>query len=66
MRTENTVRNCRVRMRVVCPQLWDPLMETSDPAVRHCHVCAEDVHLCATDAQTLAGPFPIRANGPLW
>ena len=31
-----------------CPQSWDALPATSDPAVRHCPACDRDVHLSRT------------------
>jgi uncharacterized protein (TIGR02996 family) len=29
-----------------CPQRWDSLTPTADPAVRHCEECRRDVHYC--------------------
>jgi hypothetical protein len=59
MRTDRTIRSCRVRMKVVCPKTWEALAETAAPGVRRCSVCAEDVYLCTTDEETLAH---ARAN----
>lgn len=53
MRTERTIRNCTVRMKVVCPITWDGLQSTDRPDVRHCAQCGTDVFFCATDAETL-------------
>jgi hypothetical protein len=54
VKTIRTVRNCKVRMKVVCPQTWDELAPMGQERVRHCFECGEDVHFCATDAETLA------------
>jgi hypothetical protein len=54
MRTERTIRNCRVRMKVVCPRIWEGLEVTESPDVRHCGQCNEDVYFCRTDAETIA------------
>lgn len=40
--------NIIYRMKFICPQRWDGLTESDNPAVRHCPVCAKDVHYCAT------------------
>jgi len=53
MRTNRTIRNCPVRMQVVCPKRWDDLASTDRADVRHCAQCDEDVHYCRTDAETL-------------
>ena len=53
MRTERTIRNCSVRVKVPCPRTWEGLAPTSDPTVRHCGECDQDVYFCATDAETL-------------
>jgi hypothetical protein len=54
MRTLRTIRNCQVRMKVVCPRTWNSLSETAAPDVRHCSQCDSDVYYCATDEETLA------------
>lgn len=52
--TRRTIRNCAVRLKVVCPNIWDDLEATGDADIRHCAQCDEDVHFCRTDAETLA------------
>ncbi len=73
MKTERTVRNCTLRMKVVCPKTWGSLQPTGEPNVRHCSRCDEDVYYCATDAETIAHAraghcvareMPIRAELP--
>lgn len=54
VRTHRTIRNCAVRLKVVCPKIWDDLQATGDADVRHCAQCDQDVHYCRTDAETLA------------
>lgn len=54
MKTIRTVRNCKVRMKVVCPRTWNDLAPMGREGVRHCFECGEDVHFCATDEETLA------------
>jgi hypothetical protein len=54
MKTERTIRNCSIRMRVVCPRTWDGLEATARAGVRHRVQCGEDVFLCETDAETIA------------
>jgi uncharacterized protein (TIGR02996 family) len=38
----------RLAMRVVCPQRWDKLAPTDDPAVRTCGACQRSVHYCTS------------------
>ena len=54
MRTERTIRNCKTRMKLVCPKTWEGLSPTGEPNVRHCSQCDRDVYYCATDAETIA------------
>ena len=54
MQTERTVRNRRLRMKVVCPKTWGGLQPTGEPNVCHCPQCDESVYYCATDAETIA------------
>jgi hypothetical protein len=54
MRTERTIRNCVVRMKLACPKTWEALRPTGEPNVRHCTHCDQDVYYCATDAETIA------------
>jgi hypothetical protein len=35
-------------LKLECPQCWEGLTDTGDPAVRHCHACLRAVHLCRT------------------
>jgi hypothetical protein len=37
-----------------CPQAWEGLTDSGDPAVRHCHVCLRAVHLCRTPEEFVA------------
>lgn len=53
MRTERTIRNCSVSVKVPCPKTWEGLAPTSDPKVRHCGECGQEVYFCVTDAETL-------------
>src|SRR5688572_10668049 len=59
MRTVRTIRNYRIRMKVVCPKTWDAVAETTDPTIRRCSACSEQVYLCTTDEETL---MHARAN----
>jgi uncharacterized protein (TIGR02996 family) len=45
-----------VQFEYRCPQRWDTLLPTDDPAVRHCSECRRNVHYCqsAEEAQRLA------------
>jgi hypothetical protein len=54
MNTKRTVRNCPVEFRFQCPKLWDDLAVTSDPAIRHCEECDNEVFFCTTDLETIA------------
>lgn len=53
MRTERTIRNCTIRLKAPCPRTWEGLTPTSNPRVRHCGECNQDVHFCETDTETL-------------
>jgi hypothetical protein len=57
VKTERTIRNCGVRMKIVCPKTWDALDTTGRADVRHCSQCNEDVYFCATDAETIAQAY---------
>jgi hypothetical protein len=46
--SEELIRNCKLKFK--CHQEWTGMIETADLAIRHCEVCDEDVHLCATTA----------------
>lgn len=50
-----TIRSCpndfAVRRR--CDKRWESLAPTEDVDVRHCGVCAKDVHFCRTDEETI-------------
>ena len=35
------------QMKFICPQKWGKLVKTDNPSIRHCPVCAKDVHYCA-------------------
>ncbi|WP_437874721.1 hypothetical protein [Sorangium sp. So ce513] len=54
MRTTRTIRNCPIRMKVVCPKTWDALEPTGQDDVRHCAHCGEAVYFCRTDEETVA------------
>lgn len=54
MKMVTTVRNCLPVFRLVCPQRWERLAPTDDPAVRHCSQCDRPVHYCESDAETVA------------
>lgn len=34
------------RMKFICPQKWGKLRKTDIPSIRHCPVCAKNVHYC--------------------
>jgi hypothetical protein len=51
---ERTIRNCGLRAEGACPRRWDVLDTTDRPDVRRCSECNEEVHFCATDAETIA------------
>lgn len=38
-------------MRFICPQQWGKLQRTGHANVRHCQVCARDVHYCRDEAE---------------
>ena len=46
-------------MKFICPQRWDGLTKTDKPTIRHCPVCAKDVHYCATSFEVTKA---IQAN----
>ena len=54
MQTTRTIRNCLPVFRLVCPQRWEGLTPTDQPAVRHCGHCDRQAYLCSTDADTIA------------
>lgn len=49
-----TVRRCGIGFRVRCPRKWESLEPTTDPDIRHCHACSEQVYLCRSDEETLS------------
>jgi hypothetical protein len=54
MQTNRTIRNCLPVFRFECPKLWEQLLPTDDPSVRHCGLCNRSVHYCTTDEETIA------------
>jgi hypothetical protein len=42
------IQNCPIAFRKQCPQRWEALSPTDQPAVRHCGECDRQVHLCTT------------------
>lgn len=50
-----TVRSCpnEFAIRRRCDKSWESLAATEDDDVRHCGVCAKDVHFCRTDEETI-------------
>jgi uncharacterized protein (TIGR02996 family) len=44
------VEHC-VEFEFRCPQRWDMLTPTADPAVRHCQQCRRDVHYCRSERE---------------
>ena len=50
-----TVRSCpnEFATRRRCDKSWESLAATEDDDVRHCGVCAKDVHFCRTDEETI-------------
>jgi hypothetical protein len=40
------IRNCQFKFE--CPKLWSSLDKTSQPKIRHCKQCNQDVHYCQT------------------
>ncbi|MEN9360305.1 MAG: hypothetical protein RL095_1840 [Verrucomicrobiota bacterium] len=53
MKTERTIRNCKVSFKFQCPLKWEALQSTEDDAIRFCDQCREKVYYCATDAETI-------------
>ena len=41
-------------MRLICPQRWGNLKKTDDANVRHCQVCAREVHYCRNETALAA------------
>lgn len=41
-------------MRLICPQRWGKLQKTDDANVRHCQVCALEVHYCRNETELAA------------
>ena len=54
METRRTVRNCEHVFSTDCPRDWEKLETTGEPSVRRCGFCTRNVHLCTTDAETIA------------
>jgi hypothetical protein len=54
METRRTVRNCDNVWSYNCPKDWEKLKATREASVRRCGFCKHDVHLCTTDAETIA------------
>jgi len=54
VKTKLTVRNCPTAFRYQCSKLWDDLVTTDRPEVRHCDGCGSDVFFCRTDEETIA------------
>ena len=48
--TLGQIQNCGWIVALQCPQRWDGLDTTSDPAVRGCATCLKDVYLCNSEA----------------
>jgi hypothetical protein len=46
------IRNCRFAFR--CHQRWQSLEQTTDPRVRYCHECSQQVVLCRRDSELRA------------
>jgi hypothetical protein len=54
METRRTVRNCENVFSYNCPKDWEKLETTGEASVRRCGYCKRNVHLCTTDAETIA------------
>ncbi len=50
-----TVRSCpnEFAIRRRCQKSWESLAPTQDDDVRHCGLCAKEVHFCRTDEETI-------------
>ena len=44
--TRTTIEKCDVKFALKCPRVWEALVSTDDPAVRHCNSCDRPVHFC--------------------
>jgi len=53
-RPTNSIRNCAVEFRRLCPLDWTSLERTDEKSVRFCQACRQNVFLCASDAEALA------------
>ncbi len=40
--------NCEKSLEFHCPQQWNKLTTTTDPAIRHCSICDQDVFMCSS------------------
>lgn len=43
------IQNCKFEFE--CEAKWDDLVQTSDPLIRVCKQCQQDVHKCESDEQ---------------
>ncbi len=48
---ESEIQNCGWVFKIQCPLKWEQLSETTDPAVRTCGTCLQNVYRCETDEQ---------------
>lgn len=53
MKTERTIRNCRIATKAQCPRECEQLKPTGNDNVRSCNACGDDVFWCSSDEETL-------------
>jgi hypothetical protein len=53
MLLKKKIRNCHVRMEVICPKVWDELKETGTETIRFCMQCEKQVYYCDNAEDTL-------------
>ncbi|MCI0705788.1 MAG: TIGR02996 domain-containing protein [Planctomycetia bacterium] len=45
------IENCSPKFPFKCPKQWENLLATEENTVRHCPICAKQVHYCSTIAE---------------
>ncbi len=67
--SRNRPNHSQVKFQLECPKQWDKLQSTTEPKVRYCNECEQNVHYCETmseafecalSSQCVAIPITIK------
>ncbi len=61
------IRNCALGLK--CPKKWEDLQPLSNPKIRYCLECGEEVHFCESDEEIVSSirmNFCIAYTGIAW